>query len=140
QVAQYDNLFEPDPPKDVQSIHKQVVTIQGRAGGSISIAGLGGVFRGKIWMPARDQSAPPGPEGKTQQQYLDAMGKGNRWRSGLPLRHRSTIFADDWLDASKLKADVLVTHEAPHFYPFGFAIMHELACQVGARYSFHGHH
>lgn len=54
-------------------------------------------------------------------QYLARCGKGNLWRGGLPLTHRSTIFPDDYERLLKQRADILVTHEAPSAHPHGFA-------------------
>ena len=39
-------------------------------------------------------------------------GKGNRWRDGLPRKHRSSIFPEDYFRLESLHADILVTHEA----------------------------
>ncbi|MBT2320799.1 hypothetical protein J7E62_00295 [Variovorax paradoxus] len=38
-----------------------------------------------------------------------------------------------------LKADILVSHEAPAAHPFGFAAVDELAISLGARLVVHGH-
>lgn len=118
----------------------RVVTVQGRAGGVLRLAGLGGVFRGRVWSPGQGHArGTPAERGTTRAAYLASTGKGNRWHGGLPLRHRATIFADQWLGLAAQRADVLVTHEAPHFHPYGFRAIHELAVRLGARYSFHGH-
>lgn len=61
------------------------------------------------------------------------------WRGGLPLRHRSTIFQDEWLRLAEQSADVLVTHEAPDVHPYGFAAVTELAQFMGVKRSLHGH-
>ena len=73
-------------------------------------------------------------------QYLARCGKGNQWRGGLPLTHRSTIFPDDYERLVKQRADILVTHEAPSAHPHGFAAIDDLARSLGVKKTFHGHH
>ncbi|NDP63072.1 MAG: hypothetical protein GZ092_10600 [Polaromonas sp.] len=41
---------------------------------------------------------------------------------------------------SKLRADILVTHEAPSCHPHGFAALDALARSLRVVRSFHGHH
>jgi len=137
---EYDWLYSDRQTPGLHCIHGAVHVVRGKNGAQLRLAGLGGIFRGKAW-------APPGfvggvcPEyGLTSHEYLSRMGKGNRWRGGLPLRHRSTIFADQWLSLAQLRADVLVTHEAPAFHENGFAVLHQLAVMMGVTRSFHGHH
>jgi len=40
----------------------------------------------------------------------------------------------------KIRADILVTHEAPSSYRHGFQVIDELALAIGAKKIFHGHH
>lgn len=136
-VSAYENLFLDAGHPKLHCIHNTVYTVVGQQGNSVRIAGLGGVFRSKAWWPRQGVSPE---EGTTSNHYFVTMGKGNRWRGGLPLKHRSTIFADQWLTLSQMRADILVTHEAPGFHPNGFATLHELAVKMGATKSFHGHH
>ena len=98
------------------------------------IAGLGGVFRGKVWAP------PAPPIFENPKQYLARCGKGNFWRGGLPLTHRSTIFPIDYQRLQKQRADILVTHEAGSAHPHGLAAIDELARALGVARTFHGHH
>jgi predicted phosphodiesterase len=112
-----------------RNLHGRVVEVAG-----LRIAGLGGVFRGKVW-------TPPAPATfENPKQYLARCGKGNFWRGGLPLTHRSTIFPVDFENLHKQRADILVTHEAPSAHPHGFAAIDELASCLGVSTSFHGHH
>jgi len=104
--------------------------------GGLKIAGLGGVFRRKIWYPVADGR---GDEGIQTERYLATMGKGNRWRDGLPLKHRSTIFPDKYAVLAAQRADIVVTHEAPTPHVYGFKVLANLARSMGARWSFHGH-
>ena len=125
--ADHDHLF--GSALAGRNLHGRVVEITG-----LRIGGLGGVFRGKVW-------TPPAPAlFENPQQYLARCGKGNFWRGGLPLRHRSTIFPVDYSQLAGERADVLVTHEAPSSHPHGFAAIDELARRLGVASSFHGHH
>ena len=125
--ADHDHLFGSKLAD--RNLHGRVVEIAGQR-----IAGLGGVFRGKVW-------TPPAPATfENQKQYLARCGKGNFWRGGLPLAHRSTIFPDEYTKLAKQRADILVTHEAPSAHPHGFAAIDELARRLGVEKTFHGHH
>lgn len=111
-----------------RNLHGRVVEVAG-----VRMAGLGGIFRGQVWtppQPARYSSA---------EDFCGQCGGGNLWRGGLPLRHRSTIFQDEWLRLAEQSADVLVTHEAPDVHPYGFAAVTELAQFMNVKRSFHGH-
>jgi len=108
--ADHDHLFGSTLAD--RNLHGRVAEVAG-----IRIAGLGGIFRGKVWAPPQD-----------------------RWRGGLPLRHRSTIFPDTYAALSRQRADVLVTHEAPSYHPHGFEAIELLAACMGVSASFHGHH
>lgn len=70
--ADHDHLF--GSALADRNLHGRVVEIAG-----LRIAGLGGVFRGKVW-------TPPAPATfENFKQYLARCGKGNFWRGGLPL-------------------------------------------------------
>lgn len=124
--ADYDNLFG-SALRD-RNLHGRVVNIAG-----VKIAGLGGIFRERVWMPPRE------PTHASAKDFLRVAGKGNRWRGGLPLRHRSTIFADDYYSLARLRADVLITHEAPGDHPQGNEALSLLAIAMGAGKHYHGH-
>lgn len=112
-----------------RNLHGRVQTVAG-----VRIAGLGGVFRSKVW-------SPPGPAHfASPEDFVARAGKGNRWRGGLPLKHRSTIFPADIDRLAQERAEVLVSHEAPSPHPHGFAAIDALARCLGAGKSFHGHH
>jgi predicted phosphodiesterase len=125
--ADYDHLFE-SKLKD-RNLHGRVVTVAG-----LRIAGLGGVFRKQVWMP------PTPSVFTTQQGYSAHCGKGNLWRGGLPRKHRSSIFPEDYTRLLVEHADVLVTHEAPSSHPHGFRAVDDLARGLGVSRVFHGHH
>lgn len=101
--------------------------------GRLKVAGLGGVFRGQIWMP------PGKPNYFSPTSFIRKVGKSGMWRGGLPRRHRSTIFASTYERLSGMKADMLVTHEAPSMHAKGFKAIDDLAHKLGVKYIFHAH-
>lgn len=106
------------------------------------LAGLGGVFREKIWLP------PAGPKFESYDEWLGSLQPGWSNRQGGKqaifeserLKHRSTIFYDRYQDLSCQRADILVTHEAPEFHPHGNEALTLLAISLDAKTTFHGHH
>lgn len=124
----YDNVFGSELAD--RNLHGRVVEIAG-----LSVAGLGGVFREKIWMPGKADAKFHSPA-----DYLAKCGKGNRWRHGLPLKHRSTIFPSEVESLACQRADVLVSHEGPDLHQFGSPALTQLAKDLGVRAAFHGHH
>lgn len=100
---------------------------------SVKVAGLGGVFRGQIWMP------PGRPNYVSPTSFIHKIGKSGMWRGGLPRRHRSTIFPNLYERLGNMRATVLVTHEAPAVHPKGFKAIDDLANKLGVRYIFHAH-
>ncbi|QYY34055.1 MULTISPECIES: metallophosphoesterase family protein [Cupriavidus] len=123
----YDNLFGSGLAD--RNLDGRVVTIAG-----VRIAGLGGIFRGQVWMP------PEAPRIVSESDYLAQCGKGNYWRDGLPRRHRSTIFPQTYHALWNQRADVLVSHEAPACHPHGFDAIDSLIDVMGVTRAFHGHH
>ncbi len=112
-----------------RNLHGRVVEIDG-----LKIAGLGGIFRSQVWYP------PEPPRYITRQDFIAHCGKGNLWRGGLPRKHRSSIFPEDIRCFDSLKADILVTHEAPIDHPHGFQTIDDLAQSLGTTTIIHGHH
>lgn len=125
--ADYDNLFESALAD--RNLHGRVVEVVG-----VRIAGLGGIFRGQVW------PAPGLPRYASKTDYLSRCGKGSRWRGGMPRKHRSTIFPDDYQALLGEPADILVTHEAPSCHLHGFSEIDALAQHLGVKAAFHGHH
>ena len=123
----YDNLF--GSALADRSLNGRVMKIAG-----VRVAGLGGVFRKKVWAPSEPWGA------LSTNEFMRSIQRGNRWRDGLPLRHRSTIFRDTYELLAKQGADVLVTHEAPSVHPHGFVALDELAKSLKVHTTFHGHH
>jgi predicted phosphodiesterase len=122
----FDNLVVDHPGGD---IGRRVIEAAG-----LRIAGLGGVFRPRIWEP------PEPPSFATRRAFLDSLRPAEHWRSGLPLWHRDSIFPEDFACLAARRCDVLVTHEAPSCHRYGFAVIDELAATMGARLLVHGHH
>lgn len=125
--ADYDHLFNSKLAS--RNLHGRVVDIAG-----YRIAGLGGIFRGQVWMP------PNTPKFTSQKDYAGRGGKGNLWRGGIARKHRSTIFPEDYAFLLNQKADILVTHEAPSCHPHGFPAIDQLVKSMRVDLSFHGHH
>ena len=111
-----------------RNLHGRVVEI-----GGLRVAGLGGVFRAQVWHPGSGVQWP------TRKAFLAAHPELRR-SGGLPRRHESTLWPEDVEHLAKLRADVLVTHEAPSCHPYGFAELDDLARRMGVRYLVHGHH
>ena len=85
--------------------------------GELIVAGLGGVFKEHIWYPRCEAADPVCPDRRA---YPKNLKRTERWRGGLPLHIRDAIFSKDVQSLSGLRADVLVTHEAPSCHRHGF--------------------
>ena len=124
----YDNLFS-SHLKD-KNLHGRVETIAG-----IRIAGLGGVFRGRIWSPHKEEW-----NYYSQEEFFKKSHPRTHFRNGLSLKQRSSIFPETYMMMRNMRSDILVTHEAPSCNKFGFYAIDRLARQMGVRKVFHGHH
>lgn len=104
------------------------------ASGGVRLAGLGGVFKGKIWYPRQ------GDEKANWHSPEDYCARNVRWNDWLPLQHRDSIFPSylDYLACAP--CDILVTHEAPSTHDLGFPVIDRLAETMEARLIVHGHH
>jgi len=122
----YDRLWK--GPLASRNLHGKVATIAG-----IRIAGLGGVFRGQIWMPEGF------PNFRSTMSFVRNTTKSNLWRGGLPRRHRTSIFPSVYDALMRQKADVLVTHEAAGCHKKGFVAIDRLAKALHVQWHFHGH-
>jgi len=122
----HDNLFLSELAH--RSLHGRVIEIEG-----YRVAGLGGVFRKAIWAP------PLAPAFASIADRLKVIPTRERWRGGLPLRHRSSIFFNDYVRLAGQRADVLVTHEGLSGHPHGWNAINELAVALGAQLVVHGH-
>jgi predicted phosphodiesterase len=132
--AAYDNLVNDCPDGDLGFC---VVEVDG-----CRVAGLPGVFKPSIWYPRLDDGSRQiePPRFRNSDTFLAAQPESRRWRGGLPLWHRDSIFPDDVDRLAKLRFDILVTHEAPSCHRHGFAVIDDLAAAGGASLIVHGHH
>jgi hypothetical protein len=73
-------------------------------------------------------------------EFLRQVRPCDRWRKGLPLGQRDTIFPEDVEKVGTFRLDVLVSHEAPQPHNYGFAVLNQLAMSTGAQLLVHGHH
>ena len=78
------------------------------------------------------------PRGRPR--YRCRPPRQDRWRDGVQRKHWSTIYPDDLDRLANLRADVLITHEAPGYHRNGFGILDTLAQSLGVKVTVHGHH
>lgn len=126
QISHHQNLFSSQLSS--QGLHLKVIEIAG-----LRIAGLGGIFLGRVWYPPRR------PKWKSKQHYKTHHGAELENNAKLSLKYQSAIWYDEWAEFKKLKADVLVTHEAPRSHKHGFIAIDQLAEAMGVHTVFHGH-
>ena len=107
-----------------------------RAAGCV-VAGLGGVFKERIWYPRHGPAPATHP---SRRDFMRRLPRGDRWRDGVPLRLRDAIFPEDVDALRRVQADVLVSHEAPICHPQGFMGIDAAADAVGAGLVVHGRH
>lgn len=108
-------------------LHLKVVDVAG-----LRIAGLGGIFLGRVWYP------PQAPKWANKQQYINAQRPHLR-QGEMPLKYQCAIWHDEFHALAQLKADILVTHEAPGSHKHGFQAIGELGAAMGVKQIFHGH-
>lgn len=137
----YRNIFESELAD--RNLHGRVVEIAG-----LRVAGLGGVFRGKIWYPGGED---PEPKFQSYQDFLKHLNRIRprrerrdesdlRPQSAEEIKHLSSIFPDVVEALTRQRAEILVTHEAPSCHPYGFEVLDNLARAMGIKHVFHGHH
>ncbi|MFC4236161.1 metallophosphoesterase [Thalassospira xianhensis] len=116
------------------NLHGRIVTVD-----SMRIAGLGGVFRKKVWFPKLALDEPW--TYKSPEEYVQRIPPHARWRKGLPLKQRTSIFPSEFQTLSEQTCDILITHEAPlSTQPrSGFQAIDELARSMEASFLVHGH-
>ena len=115
-----------------RNIHGRVVTL---ADGT-RLAGLGGVFRAAAWNPAL--STPP--RFRNPSEHDAATARWDGWHGGRARKHWSSIYPDEVDRLADLRADILITHEAPGYHRHGFEILDTLAQSMRAKFTVHGHH
>ncbi|MFZ4504068.1 MAG: metallophosphoesterase [Methylococcaceae bacterium] len=121
----YNNLFNSSLADS--SLHLKVTDISG-----IRIAGLGGIFLGRVWYP-------PQPKKWLTKQHFLAQQLSNSKTQTLSLKFQSAIWPEEFEAMKELKADILVSHEAPGSHRHGFSVIGELAAAMGAKQIIHGH-
>lgn len=142
--AYYDNLF--GSAMAGNNLHGKVTEIDG-----LLVAGLGGIFRSEIWHPeqllnagrdftdANFMSFQEFAQNQQEKYHWHQNAKTEHIESRL-LKHKSSIFFEDWYELSQQKCNLLVTHEAPSCHPYGFRAIDALAREMHAETTFHGHH
>lgn len=104
------------------------------------VAGLGGVFRASVWYPSPSGPKAGMPVYRTRADHARATPRQDRWRDGPPRRHLGSIYPEDLDRLADLRADVLITHEAPGYHPHGMELLDALAQVIGVKLVVHGHH
>ncbi len=110
-----------------KNLHLKVTEIAG-----LKVVGLGGIFLGRVWYP------PQQPKWRGKEHYLNNQSLKIQ-QSELALKYKSAIWYDEFEALKSLKADVLVSHEAPGSHRHGFHVIGELAEAMGVQQIFHGH-
>lgn len=124
--ADHGNLFGSELAH--RNLHGRVVEVAG-----YRIAGLGGIFRETIWSP------PLEPAYRSATDRLKVIRPAERWRGGLPRRHQTSIFPDEYERLARQRADILVTHEGLGGHPHGWKALDDLAIALGVQVVVHGH-
>lgn len=123
----WDNLHA-DPTRDING---RVITI-----GNMRVAGLGGVFRGKVWAPTSDQLS----DVPTFTDAEWASEHGHKSIRNIPIKHRVSIWPETIRALAQQQADILLCHEAPTPHEHGWGIILTLAKDMGVHTIIHGHH
>jgi len=131
----WNNLFSSELAD--RNIHCLVTEI-----GPWRVAGLGGVFRKKIWSPPEEPRFASYEDWRAE---LIARRPQRDWglaETAEERRHKTSIFPDYIAGLERLRADILVSHEAPECRDDGrgWQAVGDLARCLGARFSIHGHH
>jgi len=125
----FDNLFK--SPWVSSCLHAKVERL-----GGLNIAGLGGVFREKIWHPKKGicYATRSGWKAKhNTKRFMQGYLRDKR-------KHESTIWPEDYAQLLELNSDILVLHEAPSCHKHGVKALDDLAAALGVRLIVHGHH
>ena len=118
-----------DAGDDAIKLHGNVAILDG-----IRVAGLGGVFMGKVWKPPE----VPKLNSKEAAIYRGAFQfRGGQRPSPTYL---VAVYPDDYDRLRELSADILVTDEAPACHPYGWEALDVLATVMKVKRTFHGDH
>lgn len=110
-------------------LHGQVVNLSG-----VLVAGLGGHFVGRVWLP------PAEPSFTSKKAALNRGAFQYRGGQRPSPMYQAAIYPDELKRLAKKRADILITHEAPSCHPHGFEALDGLARSLRAVRTFHGHH
>ncbi|MBK5936396.1 metallophosphoesterase family protein [Halorhodospira halophila] len=120
-----------------ESLHGRVASL----GGGCRVAGLGGVFRGRVWRPEPPaEAALPGEDAAPADYPGVRCPDPGQWPGELALRHRASIWPQEFAALRRQHADLLVLHEAPAYHRYGFRVLDDLAESLGVSLVVHGHH
>jgi len=120
-----------------RNVHGRVVQLPG----GTRLAGLGGIFRESVWYPSPSAARGGAPTFRSREEHAKSTPPKDRWGgTGPPRKHWGSIYPDELDTLADLRADVLVTHEAPGYHPNGCDILDTLAQAMGAKLTVHGHH
>lgn len=113
---------------DAVHLHGRVVDLDG-----VRVAGLGGNFLGRVWYPPQ--------EPKIRSRHEATYRHPNLVKRGQPHAPalNGAIYPDELEALAALRADVLVTHEAPSCHHHGWSVLDQLARDLGVAWVFHGH-
>ncbi len=120
-----------DHDDDVVALHGKVSVLNG-----IRVAGLGGTFLRRVWAPGSGINA-------AFQNKEAAMNRGAyQFRDGQRPNpsYNTAIYPDVVQNMATMRADILVTHEAPSCHPYGFEQIDKLTRSMHCIRSYHGHH
>lgn len=118
-----------------RNLDGRVVTLPG----GLRVAGLGGVFREAVWYPAAGSRRQGKPSFKNANEHAARTPRQDRCEGMQHIKHWSSIYPDVLDRLADQHADVLVTHEAPGYHPYGFKVLDTLAQQMHVRMVIHGH-
>jgi len=120
-----------------RNVHGRVVDLPD----GTRLAGLGGVFRESVWYPSPSAARGGAPAFRSSQDHARSTPAKERWLgTGPPRKHWGSIYPEQLDRLADLRADMLITHEAPGYHGNGFDILDTLAQALGVRVSVHGHH
>lgn len=119
-----------------RNVHGKVVTLPD----GTRLAGLGGVFREAVWYPSSSAAREGAPAFRTRKEHAKSTPRQDRWAGGTHRTHWGTIYPAEVDRLADLRADILVTHEAPGYHPNGFTLLDTLAQSMSAKLVVHGHH
>jgi len=123
--TEYENLYH--SAFAYNNLHLKVINVTG-----VRIAGLGGIFMGRNWMPGDI------PKWDSKVHWLKCKPSNIK---KIPLHIEYSIWYHQLERMKKqVRADILVCHEAPSSHQYGYQVIDELAISIGATQIVHGHH